>query len=196
MCFEHYTVHCTVDEKGEIQKQGCVWVRQERIVDTIADLQPDLVFLAHSRSYLGGLDGAAAGDLDAQAAVWGDAVERFAFGVRDAGGDLVVMLDTPRFPEHPLECLIADGFDGGCGLSRARADAEAARAHGAERAALERAAHGTAIDPTSWLCGPQRCPVTDDGTVMWVDRHHLTATFAASLAPEIVDVLREAGLGA
>ena len=42
------------------------------------------------------------------------------------------------------------------------------------------------IDLTNAICpGTGACPVVINNMIVWRDQHHLTATFAASLAPEI-----------
>ena len=53
-----------------------------------------------------------------------------------------------------------------------------------ERLAAE-ATGATLIDLTARICRGDPCPVAVDGMIVFRDSRHLTATFAASLAPDL-----------
>ena len=57
--------------------------------------------------------------------------------------------------------------------------------HAAETEALRRAGHGSALDPLTFLCDGQTCPVYLNGTAAYVDSHHLTAGYSAALADRL-----------
>jgi len=41
------------------------------------------------------------------------------------------------------------------------------------------------VDPTAWLCPSDPCPVVIGRFLVYRDEHHMTVTFAESLAPYI-----------
>ena len=45
------------------------------------------------------------------------------------------------------------------------------------------------VDLTDEICTGERCPGVRNGLVTYRDQHHLTATFAASLAPALDEAL-------
>ena len=47
------------------------------------------------------------------------------------------------------------------------------------------------IDLTSEICPDDRCGVSRSGKVLYMDSHHLTASYASSLAPALAARLRE-----
>jgi hypothetical protein len=111
---------------------------------------------------------------------------QWASGMRSTLGQLVkvtkvaVIADTPDFGVSPIVCLSAN-------LSSAAACARPAvtvlnspgRLPGAFSANLMGA---TFIDLTGYFCSTT-CPAIIGATMVYRDSHHMTATFAASLAP-------------
>jgi hypothetical protein len=53
-----------------------------------------------------------------------------------------------------------------------------------------RATDAALIDLTSRICRADPCPVVVDGMIVFRDTRHLTATFAASLAPDLRTALQ------
>jgi hypothetical protein len=47
-----------------------------------------------------------------------------------------------------------------------------------------------AVDLTDEICPEERCSVFSDGVVRYSDRNHMSASFAASLAPALEAKLR------
>jgi peptidoglycan/LPS O-acetylase OafA/YrhL len=94
--------------------------------------------------------------------------------MRSAGLDVVVIRDTPLMARDPLECLAGPGP---CSL--ARSEAMAGPDPLAEAASRE--AH--VIDMTDAICGQERCDYLVGNVLVWRDTHHLTATYARSMAP-------------
>ncbi len=99
-------------------------------------------------------------------------------------------------------------FDPAACVSRQPADADACsipltpaaeRLLDLERQAAERVAHANLLDPKEFLCSEDRCPALDAGWLVYRDRLHLTARYAARLAPELRERLppaTDAGAGA
>jgi hypothetical protein len=41
------------------------------------------------------------------------------------------------------------------------------------------------VDPTSWFCREDLCPAVIGGVVVYADEHHMTATYARTMAPAL-----------
>jgi peptidoglycan/LPS O-acetylase OafA/YrhL len=63
-----------------------------------------------------------------------------------------------------------------------------------EGAATEGLGNVTALDLSSYICGPTICDPVENGVIKFVDAHHLTASFTRSLAPVFDRLLRNNGL--
>jgi hypothetical protein len=50
------------------------------------------------------------------------------------------------------------------------------------------------VDLTNWICHPVVCPAVVGGVIVYFDQSHLTATYAATLAPYL-DPAVDAALG-
>ncbi|MCG5443663.1 acyltransferase [Micromonospora sp. NIE79] len=108
--------------------------------------------------------------------------------VTRAGVPLVVIRDTPSFKVDIAECVSAHRER----LTACAQPRERALTWGIPQ---ERAA--TAVpdarlaDLNDVICPTEPCPAVIDGLLVYRDAHHLTATYARSLAPRLHDRLRE-----
>ena len=171
---------------GELPSCG---VRRAQLPALVDDLRPQLVVAAHTVGYMGSLAGV---DPGRQLETWTDGLARLATDLRERGIPLAVILDTPQFPDDPVRCLSLHRQPGRCDVSLADTLARLASFHAAEKEALRRAGHGVAHEPMEYLCDADACPATRDGMVAYVDTHHLTARYSASLADRLVPFLRPA----
>ncbi|MBB5632656.1 peptidoglycan/LPS O-acetylase OafA/YrhL [Cryobacterium mesophilum] len=96
---------------------------------------------------------------------------------------ILVISDTPAFTGTPALCLSVHLNDADA-CSRPRADALDENRAAAEKAASE-SAGATVLDVNDFLCTQQQCGVIIGSTLVYRDSHHLTATFAKELAPEV-----------
>jgi peptidoglycan/LPS O-acetylase OafA/YrhL len=99
-----------------------------------------------------------------------------------AGVPVVLIRDTPRARADVLDCLYSAPSPDTCERPRAEALAQTA----ADLRAAQ--ATGTPVwDFGDDICGPRACPVLMAGAqrAVYRDETHLTATFAASLAPAV-----------
>jgi hypothetical protein len=98
----------------------------------------------------------------------------------EAGIDVIVIRDTPRMRRDFASCLLRQG-GATCDVPRAEAvnpgapDATAAREVPGKIAVL---------DLTDRICDGTMCPLVKEGSIVYRDRHHLTAAFARTLADE------------
>jgi hypothetical protein len=102
----------------------------------------------------------------------------------------VVLADTPLMRRNPVSCLAADPGDlSACQTSRA--DAFGRPLDAAERkVAME---HGASFASLGELvCPYDPCPVVIGDVLLWRNADHITATFAASLAPAMRAIVADA----
>ena len=145
-----------------------------RVIARLKDLRPDLVVVVVARS-MQALNAA-----DNSPTRQGEALARF---LQRIPGRKAIIVDTPQ-----------SAFDVPACLSRNRSDVrhcETPRsiAFGWRYLKLERAgakaSGATIVNLSGSICPRNPCPVVIDGMIVYRDSHHLTATFAASLADEL-----------
>jgi hypothetical protein len=102
-------------------------------------------------------------------------------------GKIAIMVDTPESHFRVPECI-----SGHIGDTRA-CETPRSFAWGWRHLTLEQAAArplGAAIvDLSTTICPRDPCPVVLNGMIVYRDDHHMTATFAASLAPALAKLL-------
>jgi peptidoglycan/LPS O-acetylase OafA/YrhL len=104
------------------------------------------------------------------------------------GTRVVLMADMPWFPRDPLDCLVANPrASGNCDVPWAeswkplRSPWSPGRFDWDDRV--------TVIDARDELCTDTSCAVAGPDMVFFRDRHHMTATFAATLSPIVATAL-------
>ncbi|MGQ0573336.1 MAG: acyltransferase family protein [Pseudonocardia sp.] len=101
---------------------------------------------------------------------------------------VVALRDNPRFDQPPPDCLQRRGREApACGASRA---AVYSAQPPWSRAAVP--ANVAFVDTADLLCGPDRCPAEVGNVLVYMDDNHLSATFAATLAPVLDQPFRDA----
>jgi SGNH domain-containing protein len=126
----------------------------------------------------------------AKAAEWQAGYERTVRAVAGQVRRVVILRDTPTFLVDVPRCLATHGGST-IACSRLRASALSAPYWQAERAVDAQFAWVHATDMAGQLCQPTRCwPVTSSRILRYRDRHHLTNTYAAVLAPAMYSRLR------
>jgi peptidoglycan/LPS O-acetylase OafA/YrhL len=108
--------------------------------------------------------------------------------VTRAGVPLVVIRDTPAFTVDMAECVSAHRER----LTTCAQPRQRALAWGLPQ---ERAAAALPevylADLNETICPGEPCPAVIDGVLVYRDAHHLTATYARSLAPRLHELLRQ-----
>jgi peptidoglycan/LPS O-acetylase OafA/YrhL len=136
----------------EWSKNVIAWLERER---------PDLVLISQSTSYPETAP-------KAMAAAWSRLIEM--------GLDVRPIRSTPVLAFDPDKCLIdRKNWSIDCAPTRDIAFRTDLVAKAADELKLR------VLDLTKYLCGADRCPIVIGGTLVYRDRHHLTATFARSL---------------
>ena len=178
--------------QGNCPSLGVAWsselpscgLRRSRLPALVEEIRPQLVLVSHSVGYIGSLVGPSVA-ADQPLGAWTDSLGQLATQLRNAGTGLAVILDTPRLVEDPIACLSHHREPGRCDMTLADVRRTVASFHRAERDALQRAGHGSALDPLTFLCDDGVCPSTKDGRAIYADTHHLTASFSATLADQV-----------
>ncbi|MGW8482805.1 acyltransferase family protein [Microbacterium sp. NPDC055903] len=153
--------------------QACAtWL--SRFFAEVAEISPDAVITMGTRTSL--RDDESEEMSPAEIAAWRE--------LDGVGVPVIAVRDNPRFPELVPECLVMHPADpASCGRDREDALAEVSPFTIAEGIP----ANTVEIDLSDALCDDDRCEAVIGNIVAYRDQHHLTATFAQTLAP----VLRE-----
>lgn len=121
---------------------------------------------------------------DLAAKAWLEGFRNTLRRLTSAGVHVWVIRDIPKADDDYRACLLTNL---NCATPRKQAlaypaiEVEVAREFGALVKVL---------DFTDEICDPSRCPVIRDGVVVYQDSHHLTATYAATFAPQFAALLR------
>ncbi len=178
---------------GEPARDCARW--QDGVPGLIDALRPRWLIVANSGAhYFGRIDSPEGDPLEAaaQADVWRRAAERMLGEVRGRGIPLLWVLDTPRVPDDPVDCLAHRRSPAACAPARSAALAGIAATRAAEFAALASDGRAAVFDPLPFLCDERSCPVVIDGLLVYRDESHLTARFSRHLAPALDAAIRAA----
>ncbi|HYM84990.1 MAG TPA: acyltransferase family protein, partial [Candidatus Dormibacteraeota bacterium] len=108
-------------------------------------------------------------------------------------GAKAVIVDTPASVYDVPTCL-ADHLGDTRACRTSRSLALSWRHLKLERAAVGAMPGSTLVDLTNAVCPGDPCPVVLDGTIVYRDSFHMTATFAATLAPALAAALPTLGV--
>jgi peptidoglycan/LPS O-acetylase OafA/YrhL len=99
------------------------------------------------------------------------------------GVQVVVLADTPTSQYNVPECVSThrDSLQD-CATTRNVALAEQGQA---QRQAAELAPEVQLIDLNDWICPGEECPAVIGDTLVYFDMNHLSATYSASLGPQL-----------
>jgi peptidoglycan/LPS O-acetylase OafA/YrhL len=122
---------------------------------------------------------------DGYAAAWNSVI--------DAGIPVGVIMD-PRWPviDSPSECVEVNRDDlAECAYREADSDKTGATF---QESALRQADAAVALDLSDQICPEGTCPAVIGNVVVWRDAGHLTATYAETMAPSLLQELRDQDL--
>lgn len=158
----------------------------------IREIHPDLVIISNSQGYV-----RVPGDIitDRNPILsWSDGLARSVAAIRSTGSRVLLLRDTPRMgfdvPECEAQRLLPIYRYRSC--SQRRSVALDSAYWGAELAALRPFSGVTFADMTDAFCDRTDCRGDVGGTIMFRDGHHMSAAFAATLAPRLQTVIRHA----
>jgi hypothetical protein len=162
--------------------------REQIMAELTGPDRPDLIVLSSYLSiYNDRLYDAASGQRLAPA----QAQEALRIGVRKTiekllatGAEIALIRDTPQAHPNYKRCFIANKSN----CARRRDQALPARDI-EDLVVREFAGRVKLFDFTDAICPGAECPITSNGIMVYRDQHHLTASFSASLAPQMVQLL-------
>jgi peptidoglycan/LPS O-acetylase OafA/YrhL len=156
------------------------------VLAEISQIKPQLIILANQSRYrpiVGDAGPAREGEKRLRALRGGEM--RMVEAIRLASNaPLVLLRDTPQLPDDPLDCL-----------ARRRVERCTWPRHIVLGAGTFPLADYTGLDQISLLdlsdllCGPQSCPALKNDLIVMRDKHHLTASFANTLAAQFERLL-------
>lgn len=149
------------------------------VIDRLASERPDFVFTTGTRPADNGGDETPQDYLD----VWS--------ALNDRGLNVLAMRDTPWLRRNgiryrAIDCLASGGNRVDCGMKRPDALSPVNPA----AAPAAKFPHVHTLDLNNAVCEPDVCPVVEGNILVYHDEHHLTASYARSLAPELERQLR------
>jgi peptidoglycan/LPS O-acetylase OafA/YrhL len=121
---------------------------------------------------------------------WVDGAEDTVRELSAVAGTVILLRDTPHPSQDVPACLSANpGRSDACAYPRHGGIGLDAELFAAEEPML-REVGVTVLDPTDLVCDTDPCAVVSvDGTVIFRDNHHLTATFSAGIASGLAELL-------
>ncbi|MFD7841931.1 acyltransferase family protein [Nocardia sp. NPDC059764] len=149
------------------------------VIDRLGIERPDYVFTTATRPSDNGGDETPQDYID----VWS--------ALSDRGLEVIGIRDTPWLRRNgiryrAIDCLAGGGDRVSCGLKRSEALSPLNPAEGPASAFPNM----HLIDPNDAVCEPVVCAVVEGNILVYHDEHHLTASYARSLAPELGRELR------
>ncbi|TDD96860.1 hypothetical protein E1269_30010 [Jiangella asiatica] len=148
--------------------------------------RPDLVVTSNSNSYRVAVDGEELGD-DESSLRLADGMSQSWRAVLDAGAQLAVVRNTPWLGIDPAECISQHTDQ----LTECAEPTDEAmeRSGDAQLVAADRLGGLELIDLNAAICPSDACPAVIGNVAVWRDEHHLTATYARTLAPRLAEQL-------
>jgi hypothetical protein len=102
--------------------------------------------------------------------------------LNDAGIAVAAIRETPRFENLVPDCIATQLLNPNkCSIPRT----EAMRFAGAIEGATLKARGAVFVDMTDFLCTLELCEVVVGNVMVYRDQHHITATYARSMAGEL-----------
>ena len=151
----------------------------------VDELAPDAIITANSDDYallvIGDQPGLAPGD---RGRLWRDAYEDYLEQARASGIPIGSVVDTPRMPSDPLDCVAEKGIDA-CAAPSGPALTYGQEYTDAERGAREVVGDVPVLDVNADLCDDQVCPVALQGTYVYTDLDHLYEGYVLTQVPAV-----------
>lgn len=157
---------------------------QAQNLEIVDELEPDAVIVSHFADNVETTD----------RQEWIGGLETFLSEMEQRSIPVGWIHDSPSFEENPVECVSLRS-EAECTESVEEATARSVRLREREAPTLERF-DAVTVDPTTFMCDDEVCPLRSNGVFHYRDQHHVAATHARALAPQfrplVVEVLGRA----
>lgn len=164
---------------------ACDKWRKARFAEFAAN-PPKIVIMGSSNEYTGWLFDRSANQLagrERNAELWQTAAAKTVKALTDLGIEVVELQDTPKMYHSVYDCLSKAEW---AQCARPRSDALSGLSFsGPVQSDV------VVFDPTGSLCDGNECSPVKDGRVIYRDDGHLTASFAATFAPQFEVILND-----
>lgn len=179
----------SIDSAKRVVDQNCLdW--REAAIRRLIEERPQLVIIsawAGIADFMADERGRAL-TREASRVVWRDGYLRVLQRLRAAGLKVAVVRGTPRGNFADLQSCLSIAVGDGCGRPRGEATAYSE----IERDVAANVPGVNLVDLADRFCGPNVCYSVRDGKIVYRDRHHhLTRTFALTLAPSFLRLLQD-----
>lgn len=154
----------------------------DKVLQRLLRERPDLVILSHSAMHV--LPGGRSGE-DGEAIARG--ILRHASVLHEAGITVAAIVHTPWQHQDVPRCMALSNAT----VDLCSAPEDTAVHRGTITPVLAMDPSIGAIDMLPYFCQAGTCPVVIGGVLVYRDRHHLTATYAKTLAPILEQRIRE-----
>ena len=151
-----------VADKGKPYEACAKW--RDNVLAEIERLRPELMFTSQSR-YSSTSEAAM---IEGLRSLWSE--------LNESGVRIIAIRNTPFVKFDPGDCLAADPRK--CVTARKEVEASDVFAQAAAPLPGVRV-----VDMSDALCGKETCSAIVGNIIVWRDYHHMTATYALSLAP-------------
>lgn len=159
---------------------------RRNVLDELKAIHPNLVIIANSSHYNGFLYDRSANARISQTRspdVWRKSTLTMIEKLRDIGSPVVTIKDNPRMLDSYKLCL---SYSDACGRARDSAIAGMDLSKDTITNAGARQ-----LDLNDRICDASWCPATINGSIIYQDDHHLTASFAQTFWPDFLNILRD-----
>lgn len=174
---------------GQFELDGGRTCRQWRknVYAWLRDHPVDLFILAHADSYqiVNGQGGIIKASLKPK--TWKKGMRRTLDGL-PRRTQAMLLGDVPRNEGNPIKCLMSHKRNISACVNRMEPRSERTIEVALRRVAAEKGAHFRTL--FGKICTYDPCPLVQGKTLMWRDRHHVTATFANKLTPSVREIIR------
>jgi peptidoglycan/LPS O-acetylase OafA/YrhL len=170
---------------GNVEDVACnTWRTQ--VLSEVLDLKPDLVIMSNSQNdrILDPTTGIRATP-DRAKVLYIAGLQKIVNQLSESGIKVILIRDTPRLSEAPLDCLSAY-LPEGCQYSVTESVNDPEFSVGA----VGDIPGVLPADLTLALCGTSTCESVRTGTIVWRDSHHITDTYARELTPMFSELLK------
>ena len=167
---------------------------RENVLAEIREIKPAVVILANSSAFKF-LENEKGRLVHAERAVTqvAEGEREIAATILASHATVILLRDSPILPESPIECLLLNPkAEERCAWSRGSVLKPIRYPYASLDTANKRV---RVIDFANSLCGTKTCTAVRNGTVVMHDEEHLTASFAKTLAPSFVELLKQSRAG-
>ena len=164
-------------DTSRLSDPTCPLWRAQQIAAVVA-MRPSLIITTNLRNYIP--------DDSEIAAAWKTTLDAF----RQSGARIAYLRDTPKAPFDVPEC-VADSLDDWSRCAFPAPTVPEPVVLGIEAGRIKDV---RLLDLNGYLCDGNTCPAVRNGTLMYRDDAHLTATAVKLLEPAVLLALKQAGL--